>query len=49
MVVANWWLRSPNRNNANNEYNVNNRGNSNINNANNANQVVADCIDHFLS
>ncbi len=34
---SNWWLRSPNNNNANNARNVNNDGNINNNNVNNTN------------
>ena len=41
--ARNWWLRSPNWNNANNERNVNTNGNANNNNANNSNGVVPDC------
>lgn len=41
--ARNWWLRSPNWNNANNERNVNTNGNVNNNNANNSNGVVPDC------
>lgn len=39
---ANWWLRSPNPNNANNAHYVNNNGNLNNNNVNNNNGVRAD-------
>ena len=41
--ARNWWLRSPNWNNANNERNVNTNGNANNNNATNSNGVVPDC------
>lgn len=41
--ARNWWLRSPNPNNANNERNVNTSGAVNNNNANNSNGVVPDC------
>ena len=40
MRAGNWWLRSPNNNNANNAYNVNNDGNLNNNNVNNTNNGV---------
>lgn len=41
--TRNWWLRSPNWNNANNVRNVNTSGSANNNNANNTYGVAADC------
>lgn len=42
VVARNWWLRTPNPNNANNERNVNTTGVLNNNNANNGIGATAD-------
>lgn len=44
IVTRNWWLRSPNVDNANNVRNVNTSGELNNNNALNANGLVPDCM-----
>lgn len=42
--TANWWVRSPNYNNANNFCNVNTNGNANNNNASNSNGLAPDFV-----
>lgn len=43
--TANWWERSPNRNNSNNFCNVNNNGNANNNNAGYSYGVAPDFVN----